>query len=273
VKRAIITIAALLLCAAIGSARAQTPAQAAKFSRYLSTHPGVAQRLAANQGMTNVPSYLAGYPGAQNYSSAYQAQYMRNLATYQNYLSTHPGLAAQYAGGQGLGNVPSYLANPNYPGQYPYPDPTQQLAGNPLMALVAPFMGSSSGPQNYPGGYGGNVAPIYQPSYAGTPYSTPPPQWGDNDGDEYHHWHHHHFDGDGYGSYGGSAYGPYGGGAYGAYRNGGYGQYGGAPMAQAWSHHHFNGQRFFGSNPGANRAWASHPFAFMGRHGRWGRNH
>jgi hypothetical protein len=254
VKRAIIAFAALLACGAIGSsARAQTPAQVGKFNRYLSNHPGVAQRFAANPGMTNVPSYLTGYPGAQNYSSGYQAQYMKNYAIYQNYLLTH-----RLAANQGMGNVPSYMAN--YPGQYPYPAPTQQLAGSPLMALVAPFMSGYPGVQNYPGGYGGSGAPIYQSPYAGASY-PPPAQWGAGDGN-YHPWHHHHhFDGDG--PYGGGSYGPYAGGGSGPYGSGGYN---GAPISQAWNQHHFAG------NPGVSRAWSSHPFAFMGR-GRWGRNH
>jgi hypothetical protein len=314
VKRAFTTIAALLVCGAIGSAaRAQTPAQAAKYSRYLSNHPGVAQRLAANPGLGNVSSYMAGNPGAQNYSGAYQTQYMKNLATYNNYMASHPGLAAnqglgsvgsymagnpgaqnyssayqtQYmknlatynnymathpglAASQGLGGVNPYMAG--YPGQYPYP--TQQLASSPIMGLVAPFMSGNPGLQNYGGGYGGNVAPIYQPSYTGASY-PPPAQWGNN-GDENRWHHHHHFDGNGYG--------PYSSGAYGPYASGGYGQYGGVPTSQPW-HHHFdrnfgpagqsNGQRFFGVTPGANRAaWAaSHPFASAGHHGWWGHNH
>lgn len=271
-KRAFITIAALLMCGAIGSAaRAQTPAHAANFNRYLSNHPGVAQQFAANPGTINAPSYMTGYPGAQNYSSAYQTQYMKNLATYQNYLATHPGLAAN----QGMGNVLPYMAN--YPGQYPYPDPTQQPAGSPMMALIAPFMSGNPALQNYGGGYGG--APMYQPPYAGNSY-PPPEQWGDDD-DGDHHWHHHHFDGDGYGPYGSGGYGPYGGGA-GPYNSGGYEPYSGAPISHAWNHHHFagnfgpaaplRGPRFFGTNPGASRAWSSHPFA-MGRGRSWGRNH
>jgi len=241
VKRALITIAALLVCGAIGStARAQTPAQTAKFNRYLSRHPGVAQQLAANQGMTNVPSYLASYPGAQNYSSAYQTQYMKNLATYNYYLSTHPGLAAN----QGMGNVGSYMAS--YPGQYSYP-PTQQLASNPIMALVAPFMSSNPGLQNYGGGYGG--VPAYQSPYAATSYASP---------------------------YGSGAYGSYGSGAYGPsagapmsqpWHHRHFGSNSG-PAAQ------FNGQ-FLGTTSSASHAsWAaSHPFASAGRHSWWGRNH
>ncbi len=171
-KRALITIAALLLCGAIGSAaRAQTPAQAAKFNRYLSKHPGVAEQLAANHGMTNVPSYPAGYPGAQNYSSAYQTQYMKNLATYNNYLNSHPGLAAS----QGMGYVPAYMAR--YPGL-----------------------------QNYGGGYGG--APAYQSPYAATSYAPRVPYgsgaygpYGSGSYGPYgggpmsQAWHHRHFNG------------------------------------------------------------------------------
>jgi len=234
------------------------------FNRYLSNHPGLAQRLAAYQGTTAAPSYLTSFPVAQNYSSAYQARYMKNLAKYQNYLATHPGLAAN----QGIGSVP-YL--PGYAGQYPYPDPTQQLASNPIMPLVAPFMPSYPGLQNYPGGYGVNAPPVYQPSYAGSSY-PPLAQWGDDDDD--YHWHrshHHHFDDD--------CDGPYGGGAYGPYRGGSYGPYGRAPIAQAWNHHHFqrnfgpaaqfNRQQFFRVNTGPNRGWMTRPFSSMGHHGMW----
>ncbi len=252
-KRAIIALAALLLSGAIGSAaRAQTPAYAANFNRYLSNHPGAARWFATNPGTINAPSYPAGYTGTQNYSGAYQSQYMKNLATYQNYLATHPGFAAN----SGMGNVSSYMAN--YPGQYPYPDPTQQLTGSPLTALMAPFMSGYPGMQNYPSGYGGTGASFYQSPYAGTSY-PPPAQWGDDD-EGYHRWHHHHhhFDGDGYGPYGGGA-GPYGSGGY-----------SGTPISQAWNHRYFagnrgpgpafNGRRFFGMSSGAGRA-------------RWGRNH
>jgi hypothetical protein len=262
VRRAIVTLGALLACAALGSAAwAQTPAQMAK----------------------------------------YQAQYAKNYTTYQNYLMTHGGVAP-FSTGQGVGYNP-YLSGyqgQTYPGVGVYPGATQQLASNPMMALIAPLLGNYSGAQNYGAGYGGGI-PAYQPSYAPTSYpgyaatSYPAgPQYGDNDGDEGFegHRHHHHFDGGGagygpyggggYGQYGSGGYGPYGSGAYGPYNSAGYGPYAGrgygpygpTPVSQALGHHHFNRAQFFSANAGApGRGWGSRPFASMGGARRWGRNH
>lgn len=250
-KRPFSMIAALLICGAIGTAAmAQTPAQFAKYNRYLSNHPGVEQRLAANPALGNVSSYMASSPGAQNYSGAYQTQYMKNLATYNNYMAAHPGLATN----QGLGNsayqtqymknLATYnnymathpglaasqgLSNPyvtGYPGQYPYSTP--QLAGSPLTALVAPFMSRTPAMQNYGGGYGGyGAAPMYSTPYAAS-YARPMP----------------------YGS--------------------AYGQYAAAPMSRPWRHH----QGSLSTTSGASSALAaSHPFASAAHHSWWAHNH
>jgi hypothetical protein len=269
VKRTILGMAALLLSVTICSAAgAQTPAQIAKYNRYLSNHPGVAQQLAANPGMSNVPSSsLLGYPGS---SSALQAQYMQNYATY---MRTHPAIAAQLAANQGMTSYPGA-----YPAAYPYPDPTQQLTSNPMMALIAPFLSNYSG-QNYAGGYTGSMVPVYQPPYAAAPY-PPSPQWGGDADYDHPHWHHHFdYPGDGHCATGGG-YGPYGGGAFGPYSNGGNVPYGQAPIAQAWRHlpgnfrpvGNFNGRGSFG-NPGAGHGWPSHPVAFAGQANRWHRGH
>jgi hypothetical protein len=251
VKRALITLAALLVCGALGStARAQTPAQVAKFNRYLSTHPATAQRLAASQGLGTASQYAATYPSSaylpstmgsllgQNYSSAYQTQYMKNLATYNNWMNTHPALAA--AGIGPYTSVSPYTSG--YTGQYPY---TQQLASSPITALVAPFM-SGTPLQNYGGyggygGYSGAVAPMVT---SAMPMAYP-------------------------GSYG--AYSPYATGAYPSYAAG--------SMPPPWHHHHWNrnlassgqfsGNGFFAPGNGAARhaAWmASHPYASAAHH-------
>jgi hypothetical protein len=250
VRRAIVTLAALLACAAAGSAAwAQTPAQMAK----------------------------------------YQAQYAKNYTTYQNYLMTHGGVAP-FSTGQGTAYNP-YLSSyqgQTYPGVGVYPGATQQLASNPMMALVAPFLGNYSGAQNYGGGYGGYsgaIVPPYQAPYAGAAYPAGP-QYGDNDGDEGFAGHRHHCHlgggGAGYGPYGSGGYGPYGSGAYGPYNSAGYGPYGGrgygpfgpTPVSQALGHHHFNRAQFFSANAGAQgRGWGSRPFASMGGARRWGRHH
>jgi len=285
VKRAFVTIAALLICGAIGSAaRAQTPAQAAKYSRYLSNHPAVA----ANPGLGNVSSYMASYPGASNYSGAYQTQYMKNLATYNNYLATHPGFGANQGFGnsayqtqymKNLATYNNYMAThpglaamqgygspylSGYPGQYP-----GQLASSPLTGLVAPFMSGYPAAQTYGGGYGSSYFPGYQPSYSGTSYG---PQWGNDD--DYRRWHHHHFDRDDWGYNNGGAYEPW--------ANGGYRRDRGGPGLQSWHHHfdhnfapapQFNGPRPFGATSGAGRGWSSRPFA-SAVHGRgWGHSH
>ena len=257
-KRALITLAALLVCGALGStARAQTPAQVAKFNRYLSTHPATAQRLAASQGLGTASQYTATYPSSaylpstmgsllgQNYSNAYQTQYMKNLATYNNWMNTHPALAA--AGIGPYTSVSPYTSG--YTGQYPY---TQQLASSPITALVAPFM-SGTPLQNYGGysgygGYGGAVAPMVT---SGMPCPG--------------------------GGYGNGGYGPYASGAYSPYEAG---------MPPHWHHHHwdrnfesggqFSGNGYFAPRNGAARhaAWmASHPYASAARHQWWERNH
>jgi len=173
VKRAIVTVAALVVCASLASAAgAQTPAQVAKFNRYLSKHPGVAQQFAANGGTYNAAGYPGSYVGMQNYANTYSTQYQKNLATYQNYMLTHPGMAQLAANGYGSPYGSYYPGAQNYPGAYP--DPTQQLAANPLMAIVAPLLGSSPGLQNYPGNYGGSLAPVSQPPYYGGGYPMPP---------------------------------------------------------------------------------------------------
>jgi hypothetical protein len=169
VKRAIVTVAALVVCASLASvAAAQTPAQVAKFNRYLSKHPGAAQQFAANGGTYNAAGYPGSYSGTQNYANTYSTQYQKNLATYENYMATHPGVAQLAANGYGSPYGSYYPGAQTYPGAYP--NPMQQLAANPLMAIVAPLMGSSPGLQNYMGNYGGAGVPVAQAPYYGGGY-------------------------------------------------------------------------------------------------------
>jgi hypothetical protein len=252
-------VAALVACASLAStAGAQTPAQLARYNRYLSKHPGVAQQLATNGGVNNP----AGNAAMQNYyANMYNNQYQKNLATYQNYMLTHPDVAQQMAAvGSPYGSY--------YPGAQPYLAPTQ-LTSNPLMATVAPLLGSYPGLQNYMGNYTGNVLPVSQPPYmgsaypgagAGYAYEEPPcPRGGAA----------------GYGAYGGA--GPYGYGAaappYGRFRYGH--RYRGGSMAwsnpRPWMTANHN---YFGGAPRsqalAMRAANGGPW--MGHHGRhWGR--
>jgi len=303
VKRAIVTVAALVLCASLASAAgAQTPAQVAKFNRYLSNHPGVAQQFAANGGTYNAAGYPGSYAGMQNYANTYSTQYQKNLATYQNYMLTHPGMAQLAANGYGSPYGSYYPGAQNYPGAYP--DPTQQLAANPLMAIVAPLLGSSPGLQNYPGNYGGSLAPVSQPPYYGGGYPMPPAPYagsgypmggaGDGDDDDFQGPPCHRGGGGGYGAYGA---GPYGAGGYGA---GGPYQGAGAPYGGHFRYGHgryeggstsfANTGGYFGRHPnyfggGAGRgqqalamraarggAWMGHSNGFMRHEGRhWGR--
>ncbi len=275
-KRAIVTVAALVVCASLASAAgAQTPAQVAKFNRYLSNHPRVAQQYAANGGTYNAAGYPAGYAGTQNYTNTYSAQYQKNLATYQNYLLTHPGMAQQLAANQANGYGSPYGSY--YPGAQTYPgaylNPAQQLTSNPIMATVAPLLGSYPGLQNYLGNYSGTVAPVAQPPYAGGGYAAWPGA-GDGDADDNFQGGRpcHRGGGAGYGAYGAGPYGagPYGAGGYGA---GGYGA--GAPYQGAaapygrfgYGHGRYQGAStsfansggYFGRNPGLgaqfNRHW------------------
>ena len=205
-KRAMITLVAVLIWGAIGSTvRAQTPAQMAKFCRYLSGHPAVATELAAAQGMDG-PEFLTSYCAA-----AYESQYAR----LQYFLMTHPELAQQLPDEQALGgippdqgvapypsappyppatayqSVPPYAAAPTYQSVPPYgaaptyqsvypgqnyfgatPDPIGQLAGSAISGLLARFLGNN-GLQNY-GGYNGAPGPAPQPPYSVAPYPAGP---------------------------------------------------------------------------------------------------
>ena len=71
------------------AAGAQTPAQVAKYNRYLSKHPGAAQQYGANGATYNAAGYPGGYAGTQNYANTYSTQYQKNLATYRE-LYGHP---------------------------------------------------------------------------------------------------------------------------------------------------------------------------------------
>ncbi len=105
-KRAMITLAAVLMWGAISStAEAQTPAQMAKFCRYLSKHPATTMELAAANGMDG-PEFLTSYCAA-----AYENQYAR----LQSFLMTHPELAQQLADEQTLGGVSPYQGVAPYP--------------------------------------------------------------------------------------------------------------------------------------------------------------
>jgi hypothetical protein len=236
VKRAILTVAALVACASLAStAGAQTPAQVAKYNRYLSRHPGVAQQLGAGGGMNNVLAGYAGNSATQNYANSYNAQYQKNLATYQNYLLTHPGVAQQMgAAGSPYGSY--------YPGAQ-YPDPTQQLTSNPLMATVAPLLGGYPGLQNYLGNYTGNVLPVAQPPYAGGAYPVGPRASYDDD-EDFEGPHCHRGGGAGYGAYGA---GPYGYGAAGRYGYGAGGPYQGAATAP-YGHFRYGHGRYQGAS-------------------------
>lgn len=295
VKRAIVTVAALVLCASLASAAsAQTPAQVAKFNRYLSNHPRVAQQFAANGGTYNG----AGYAGMQNYANAYSAQYQKNLATYQNYLLTHPGMAQLGANGYGSPYGSYYPGAQNYPGAYP--DPTQQITSNPLMAIVAPLMGGSPGLQNYLGNYGGAPAPVSQPPYYANGYPMPPAPYagsaypmgaGEDDDDDFQGPPCDR--GAGYGAYGAGPHaaggygagGPYqGAGApYGGHFRYGHGRYMGDSTSFANSGGYFGrhpnyfggagrGQQAFAMRAARGGAWMGHSNGFMRHEGRhWGR--
>ena len=256
-KRTILTVAALVVCASLAStAGAQTQAQVARYNRYLSKHPGVAQQLAANGAVSSPASNTT----MQNYyANMYNNQYQKNLATYQNYMLTHPGVAQQ----MGAAGSPY--------GSY-YQGAAQPLASNPLMATVAPLLGSYPGLQNYLGNYTGNVLPVSQPPYMGSAYpgapgagyaegayeAPPCPRGG----------------GAGYGAYGGAS--PYGNGTaapYGRFRNGHGHYYGGSSASfnrQSWLANH---SYFGGAGPSqALAARAANGGSWMGRHGRhWGR--
>ena len=155
-KRVIITLTAMALFGALGSAaRAQTPAQTAKWNRYMSRHPGVAQQAGVNPLATGVPNYMTNYPGSPNSynaaSAGYEAKYQRNLATYQNYMAMHPGMAQQLAAQQGMTTGLPYGAG--YPGLQNYggyANPMmQQLSSIPIISSLAPMLGGYGG-----GGYG-----------------------------------------------------------------------------------------------------------------------
>ncbi len=241
-KRAIVTVAALVVCASLASAAgAQTPAQVAKYNRYLSKHPGAAQQFAANGGTYNAAGYPGSYAGMQNYANTYNAQYQKNLATYENYMATHPGMAQLAANGYGSPYGSYYPGAQNYLGAYP--NAAQQLTANPLMAIVAPLLGSSPGLSNYLGNYGGAAVPMSQP-YAASGYPVEAPGYGAYGAGPY-----------GAGGYGAGSYGagnPYwGGGApYGGHFRYGHGRYTGGSMAFA------NPSSYFGRGAGRGQALA-----------------
>jgi hypothetical protein len=208
VKRAMITLAAVLMWGAISStAEAQTPAQMAKFCRYLSKHPATTMELAAANGMDG-PEFLTSYCAA-----AYENQYAR----LQSFLMTHPELAQQLADEQTLGGVSPYQGVAPYPSAPPYPpalsyqsvppyaaappyqsvplpygavppyqsaypgqnyfgatpDPIGQLATGAITGLVGRLLGNNPGVQNY-SGYNGGPGPALQPPYSAVPYPAGP---------------------------------------------------------------------------------------------------
>jgi hypothetical protein len=207
VKRGLITFAALLICGALSStAGAQTPAQMAKFCRYLSKHPAKTMELAAAQGMDG-PEFLTSYCAAAD-----ETQYSR----FQYFLMTHPEVAQQLADQQAMGGVPPYqgvdpyqsvppyapgpsyqsvppyaaappyqsappyAAAPPYQSAYPRqpyfgatPDPIGQLAGSVITGLMGQLLGNYAGVQNY-GGYNGGLGPAPQPPYSAAPYPAGP---------------------------------------------------------------------------------------------------
>jgi hypothetical protein len=214
VKRGLITLAALLICGVLSStAQAQTPAQMAKFCRYLSKHPAMTMELAAAQGMDG-PEFLTRYCAAAD-----ENQYSR----FQYFLMTHPEVAQQLADQQAMGgvppyqgvdpyqsvppyappgpsyqSVPSYAAAPPYQSVPPYaaappyavappyqsaypnqpyfaatPDPIGQLAGSAITGLVARLLGNYAGVQNY-GGSNGGPGPAPQAPYSAAPYPAGP---------------------------------------------------------------------------------------------------
>jgi hypothetical protein len=254
VRRAIVTLGALVACAALGSAAwAQTPAQMAK----------------------------------------YQAQYAKNYTTYQNYLMTHNGMPP-FSAGQGTAYNPYLSGYQGYPGVYPgatqplASNPIMAL----VSPFLGNYSGAQNYAGAY-GGYGGAVVPPYQAPYVGAAYPAGP-QYGDGDDDGFAGHRHHHchlggggasygpYGGGGYGQYGSGGYAPYGSGAYGPYNSAGYvpyggrgyGPYGATPVSQALGHHHFNRSQFFNANAGGpGRGWGSRPLALMGGARRWGRHH
>jgi len=231
VKRAIVTVAALVVCALASAAGAQTQAQVAKYNRYLSKHPGAAQQFGANGATYNAAGYPGGYAGMQNYANTYSTQYQKNLATYENYMATHPGMAQLGAAGYGSPYGSYYPGAQNYLGAYP--NQGQQLGANPLMAIVAPLLGSSAGLQNYMGNYGA-AAP-----YAGSAYPMEPIG-------------------------GGAGYGAYGAGPYGA------SGYGAAPYYAAGNPYQGGHFRYgHGRYMGGSTAFAN-PGGYFGRHNSGG---
>jgi hypothetical protein len=202
VKRGLITLAALLICGALSStAGAQTPAQMAKFCRYLSKHPAKTMELAAAQGMDGT-EFLTSYCASD------ENQYSR----FQYFLMTHPEVAQQLADQQAIGgvppyqgvdpyqSVPPYAAGPSYQSVPPYaaappyqsvppyaaappyqsaypnqpyfgatPDPIGQLAGSVITGLMGQLLGNYAGVQNY-GGYNGGPVPAPQTPYSAAPY-------------------------------------------------------------------------------------------------------
>jgi len=259
VKRVIITLTAMALFGALGSAaRAQTPAQTAKWNRYMSRHPGVAQQAGVNPLATGVPNYMTNYPGSANSynaaSAAYQAKYQRNLATYQNYMAMHPGMAQQLAAQQGMTNGLPYGAS--YPGLQNYggyANPMmQQLSSIPIVSSLAPMLGGYGGGGYGGGGYGGGMPAAQMPyaassyPYSGAssyPYARAPYAQEEGMEPEFHH-HHHWSENPGNGA---------------GYGNG----YGSAP-----------GMGYQAMHPGARGAFfASHPYAAARHQQRWMRNH
>src|SRR5262249_3742247 len=95
---------------------------------------------------------------------AYNNQYQKNLATYQNYLMTHPSAAQAMAGGTPYGSY--------YTGSPYYTTPSQALTSNPLMATLAPLLGTYPGLQNYAGA--GTMMPVAQAPYMGSAYPVAP---------------------------------------------------------------------------------------------------
>ncbi len=238
----------MALFGALGSAaRAQTPAQTAKWNRYLSHHPGVAQQVGVNPLATGVPNYMTSYPGsANNYNAAYaayEAKYQRNLATYQNYLATHPGMAAQQRMTTGLPYGASYPGPQNYGG---YANPMmQQLSSIPIVSSLAPMLGGYGGGGYGGGGYGySGGMPAAQMPYAATSYP-----------------------------YSRAASYPYAGAPY---------AQGAGTQPWAQHHHHWfnnagsgaaSGMGYQAMHPSTSGTFfASHPYA-AARHARWLRNH
>jgi len=196
VKRLFITtFTAMALFGALGSAaRAQTATQRAKWNSYLSNRPGATQQFGTNSTASNVPNYMNRYSGTTNgfnpAYAAYQGRYQRDLATYDNYLATHPGIMAQ----------PGMMTGLPYGGSYPgmaYGNPMmqqlssipmmQQLSSIPIVSSLAPMLGGYGG---YSGGMPMGGMPYAAASY---PYSAPSYPYAQAGGMLPPWAHHHHW--------------------------------------------------------------------------------